>query len=85
MTRAYFVILFVCFLRGNEGFMLDFGGLRYHINHGNEVAESHPYLIISLLGKFNGETGEKYHLLMSVPVTASGLNSCVWIEQVVGV
>ena len=36
--------------------------------------------MIPLLGKFKGETGVKHHLLMTVPVTKSGLNPRYWVE-----
>ena len=36
--------------------------------------------MIPLLEKFKGETGTKYHLLMTVPVTNSGLNPQYWVE-----
>ena len=39
MTCTYFVISFICSLRGNESFMLDCGGSIHHINHGNTSGE----------------------------------------------
>ena len=83
MDGTYFVISFVCSLRGNEGFMLDCGCLIHHINHGNTSGEPYLHVVIPLLGKFKGETGAKYPLLMTVPVTESGLNPRYWVERLV--
>ena len=51
MVRAYFVISFVGALQGSEGLMLEATLLAEHIN------EEHPYVLVTLLVCFKGETG----------------------------
>jgi hypothetical protein len=56
-------------LRGCEGLLLHLGGLRQKWNAGGD-----EYVVIALLGKIKGETGDWAHLLPSVHVTSSGIN-----------
>lgn len=78
---AYFLICFVGSLRGNEGFLADAASLRRHIGKGRHGRLEH--VIVPLLGRFKGETGEKYHLLALVNRTFSGLRVRWWVEQLV--
>ena len=49
MLGCYLIISFGFSLRGNEGFMVEAGGLINHINDGNAMDESHPHVLIPLL------------------------------------
>ena len=58
-------------------------GIRRHweqsINH------STPHVVISLLGRFNNETGECYHLMPLLASTPRGLRPALWLERVLKV
>jgi len=41
------------------------------------------YMMIPLLGRFKGETGEKYHLTPLAVVTSSGLNVRLWVRRLI--
>ena len=86
-------------LRGNECFMADLAGLIRHIDRGRngvvpeelkedfqeEVAEALPHVVVSLLGRVKGETGEDTHLIGVANVTKSGIKIRWWIEQLIRV
>jgi DNA-binding XRE family transcriptional regulator len=76
---AYFVLGFVCSLRGPEGFMLDLSELLDNIQFGKEDAESH--VVAPLLGRFKNEQGERCHMLPMASRTQSGLNPREWLER----
>jgi hypothetical protein len=78
---TYAVISYCNALRGNEGFKLDLGGLRKHLSRG--LMHRTPHCVAPLLGRFKGEDGERYHLLMMVAVTSSGLEPRKWIDLLV--
>ena len=84
MAGTYFVMSFVCSLRGNEGFMLDCEGLCYYIEKVTGLKEKNPHVIFPLLVLFKGEAGKKYHLLMAVPETNPGIKPRLWAERLVG-
>jgi hypothetical protein len=69
---AYAVVSYCNALRGNEGFSLDLGGLHKHIDTGR-CHPKHRHVVAPLLGRFKGEDGERYHLLLMAEVTSSGL------------
>ena len=56
-------------LRGNEGLMLDLGGLRKHWNPKRK-----DYLTIVLYGKLKGENSYREHLIPCCNKTKSGIN-----------
>jgi hypothetical protein len=71
-VMAYSVISYCNALRGNEGFKMDPGGMRKHMQRGLPPSAT-PHCVAPLLGRFKGEDGERYHLLLMASVTASGL------------
>ena len=83
VVGCYLVITFTCSLRGNEGFMMDFYGLRTHIKDGKSEHESTPHVVIPLLGRFKNEVGERLHLMLSVSTTRSGFKVREWVERLV--
>ena len=66
---TYVTILYVLSLRGNEGLMLDLGGLRKHWNPKRK-----DYLTIVLYGKLKGENSYREHLIPCCNDTKSGIN-----------
>ena len=84
MLGSFLVMSFVCALRGNEGFMLEAEGLQQMINFGkDEVEENLAHVVIPLLGRFKNEDGEKWHVMVSVSTTGSGLKVRFWLEKLV--
>jgi hypothetical protein len=86
MMGSYLVVCFVCALRGNEGFLLESEGVQQMIQVGNN--ETDPVLAhvtIPLLGRFKNEDGEKWHIMVAVNKTDSGIDVRRWIERLVRV
>ena len=79
---AYCTICFTASLRGNEGFLLDLRGLMSHIQKGKDDPVQ-PHVVAPLLGRFKGETGERYHMLALPNVTKTGIEIRKWLEAVV--
>jgi hypothetical protein len=80
---AYVAILYASLLHGNEGFLLDLlFGLQQHIVKGRHDLDD-PHVVAPLLGRLKGEDGARYHMLLMVSVTKSGLKICHWLEQLV--
>jgi len=85
MVGAYLVVTFVLSLRGNEGFMVEAGGLIHHLRHGKEDDEDTPFCVIPLLGRFKNEAGERWHLMMATSTTGSGFKVRTWIERLASI
>ena len=83
MCGNFFVLGFVLSLRGNEGFKIEAQGLRSHLQLGTELEEPTPYILIPSLGRFKGEEGEKWHLMMSASHTKSGFEVRKWVHRLV--
>ena len=83
IAMAYFVISFVGALRGGEGLMLEATSLAGYIEEGrlNKI----PYVLVPLLGRFKGETGERNVLLPFAATTKSGIQVRVIIDRLVAV
>jgi hypothetical protein len=75
----YIVVTYTLSLRGPEGLLVDFGGLRKHNTHNS--ADQH--VIIALKGKVKGEQNEKYHLLPCCNLTSSGINVRDWMWELI--
>jgi hypothetical protein len=65
---TYSMICYVVSLRGSEGLLIDLSGLNRKWDAGQN-----EYVVIALLGKIKGESGDRAHLLPSVPRTSSGI------------
>ncbi len=63
--------------------MTDLFGLEKHWDAG--VAAEMKHVVIPLLGRFKGETGENYHLLCIVDVTPRGLEPRKWIGRMLDI
>jgi hypothetical protein len=78
---AFFLVLSFCLgLRGEEVVKMDIGGFFTYFEAGRTHAE-HPHVMVPLLGRFKGETGERWHLLPIVWKTRSGLEVGEWATR----
>lgn len=98
---ALVTILTVASLRGHEGYYLDLAATLKHLDKGRhgtmprnvmrksfaseEECFNLPEVCICLLGKFKGETGERYHSIILPNETMSGLKPRWWIEKLMEV
>ena len=77
----YCVIAFCGSFRGHEVFLVDlFGLLKYEESLSKAGDRSH--CVIPLLGKYKGETGERYHLTPLAYTTKTGLQLGLWVSRV---
>jgi hypothetical protein len=84
LLGAFLTIAFVCALRGNEVFMVESEGLQRMIEEGKHmVDEENNHVVIPMLGRFKNEEGEKWHLMVSVNITESGIKARFWTERLV--
>lgn len=81
---SFVVITYVASLRGYETFYVDLAGLRTHLPLGKNHPV-HPHVVIPLLGRFKGETGERCHLVPLPLVTSSGIQVGKWVELLVSI
>jgi hypothetical protein len=63
--------------------LTDLFGTRTHWDAGE--SHSTKYVVVALLGRFKGETGENYHLMPIAAVTNQGLEPRKWIGQLLQV
>jgi hypothetical protein len=98
---ALIAILTAASLRGHEGFYLDIAATQKHLPKGKNgrlprnalkrkvfteaEAKNLPEVCICLLGKFKGETGERYHSIVLANESSTGLKTRFWIEQLMAV
>lgn len=86
MIGSFFIIGFVCALRGNEIFLVEAEGLQTMIHKGKlEKEKKLLHVVIPLLGRFKNEDGERWHVMLSVSVTNSKLEVRKWTEKLVAV
>ena len=84
LLGSFFMIGFVCGLRGNEIFLVEAEGLQKMIDKGKiEREEKHEHVVIPLLGRFKNEDDEKWHVMVSVSITDSKFKVRKWIERLV--
>jgi hypothetical protein len=79
MEGSFYAIAYCCALRGEEVPLSDLYGIASHW----KVAQGHPtkHVVVALLGRFKGETGENYHLMPIVDVTTHCLEPGKWIGR----
>jgi hypothetical protein len=83
MEGAFYVIAFCCALRGEEVPLVNLFGIKKHWEEGDTHNIKH--VVIPLLGRFKGETGENYHLLCIVDKTQHGLEPRKWVGRLLGI
>jgi hypothetical protein len=69
---SFVVITYVALLRGYKMFYMDLTGLRRYLSQGMNHPK-HGHVVIPLLGRFKGETSEKWHLIPLPLVTNLGI------------
>jgi hypothetical protein len=67
-------------LRGEEVVKMDIAGFLTYFEAGRDHAV-HPHVMVPLLGRFKGETGERWHLLPVVWKTRSGIEAGKWATR----
>jgi hypothetical protein len=78
VEMAMFLVAAYCLaLRGEEVVKMDIAGFLTYYEAGKHH-EKHPHVMIPLLGRFKGETGERWHLLPIVWKTRSGIEAGNW-------
>ena len=83
MYGTFFLLEFVLSLRSHEGFLIEAHGLISHLHYGTDDTEETKFVLIPLLGRFKNEDGERWHLMMSCAVTASGFKVRKWVDRLV--
>lgn len=81
MLGACLVVGYCDALRGNEIFLVESSHLCQYYYKGK--AHSRPHVIIPLMGRFKGETGERNVLRVLVETTKSGIQIGRWVERLV--
>lgn len=71
---------FLTGLRGEEVMKVDLAGFLKYLDVGAEDPR-HPHVMITILGRLKGETGERYHLLPMARVTRSGVMAGKWADR----
>lgn len=74
------VIGFLNGLRGEEIMKVDVAGLLKYLDVG-AADEKHPHVIVPLIGRLKGETGEQYHMFPMARVTKSGIAAGKWADR----
>jgi hypothetical protein len=78
---AFFLVAGFCLgLRGEEVVKLDISGFLTYFEAGRDHPV-HSHVMVPLLGRFKGETGERWHLLPIVWKTKSGIEAGVWATR----
>ena len=79
MAGAFSAICYCGSFRGHEVFLVDLHGL-IKLNEQVRKKGRSDYVVILLLGRFKGETDERYHITPLAAVTASGIQLKFWVE-----
>jgi hypothetical protein len=78
---GFFLVVNFCLgLRGEEVVKMDVAGFLTYFEAGKDHG-SFPHVMVPLLGRFKGETGERWHLLPIVWKTRSGIEAGVWATR----
>ncbi len=75
---AYAIIAFYGSFRGSKVFLIDLHGLQKYLFNRDEPEQD--FVIIPLLGRFKGETGDRYHLTPLASKTSLGLKVKEWVK-----
>ena len=71
---------YLCGLRGEEIMKTDVAGFLKYLDVGAED-EDYPHVIVPLIGRLKGETGERYHMMVMARVTLSGIMAGRWADR----
>ncbi len=81
---AFLVCGYTGGLRGEETMLLSLHGLSLHLEEGLQNGKQ-PHVPITLLGRFKGETGNRYHIIPVAACTKSGIDAGIWMRRFVKV
>ena len=84
MAGGYIAVTFGFSLRGNEGFWVDAMRLIRGLELGCHSGDKN-HVVVSLVGKFKGEEGDRMHVLCLANITSSGIRIRNWLERVAGI
>jgi hypothetical protein len=83
MCGGYIATTYAYSLRGNEGFWVDAERLKSNIELGRSGSNGEmSHVVVALLGRFKGESGDRMHVFPLASKTASGIETRVWLERV---
>ena len=68
-------------LRGEEVLLMELSSVKNHFESG--LVWNPPHVLLPLLGRFKGETGECCFLLAVVPVSCSGIDVESWMRRMI--
>lgn len=83
MAGAYSCIAFCGSFCGHEVYLVDLDGL-FKYNDESKRGKQKDHVVIPLLGRFRGGTGERYHLTPLAASTQSGIELKFWIKLLLG-
>jgi hypothetical protein len=81
MLGAVLVVGFCGALRGNEIFLVE-GSYLCHYKRKGRMHRT-PYVVIPMMGRFKGETGERNVLRVLAGITKSGINVALWVTRLI--
>ncbi len=81
LAGLYVTAGFMGGLRGEEVLLMELSSVRKNFEDG--LAWKPPHVLIPLLGRFKGETGERCFLLAVVPLSATGIDIEKWMRRMV--
>jgi hypothetical protein len=71
---------YLCGLRGEEIMKTDISGFLKYLDIGASDL-TNPHVIVPLIGRLKGETGERYHMMVLARVTTSGVMAGRWADR----
>eukprot|EP00957_Ditylum_brightwellii_P207115 15351553-Ditylum_brightwellii.AAC.2 len=83
LLGSFVLIAYAGSFHGHEVFLVDTHGLLKYKDEGRKESKDNDYLFIPLLGRFKGETGEKYHLTPLAAKTCSGWEVRKWVDHLI--
>jgi hypothetical protein len=83
MIGSFLLIGFCDALRGNEVFLVEASSLCKYAHQG--IHHKKPHVVIPLMGRFKGETGERNVIRVLVEKTESGLEIRSWVNRLIHV
>jgi hypothetical protein len=83
MCAGYLAVTYVYGLRGNEGWWVDGDRLQSGIELGKVGTDEVPsHVVVSLLGRFKGEDGDRMHVFALASESGSGIKTRALLEKV---
>jgi hypothetical protein len=83
MIGSFIVIGFCDALRGNETFLVERSSLIKYADRGK--SHKRPHVVIPLMGRFKGETGERNVIRVLVEKTKSGIPVRKWVDWLIAI